>query len=90
MLFGLLLPLLAVGTAHVQQRSWTIEELTSLRFPYESTNDQYLNVCKAGEYSTCDANAAPERLPKESRACVPAVVKASLERTRHKSRQNFF
>ncbi len=32
-----------------QSRNWSIEELMSQRFPYQTSNDLYLDVCKAGE-----------------------------------------
>lgn len=90
MLFILLLPLLAASTAHVQ-KSWTIEELTSLRFPYESTNDQYLDVCKAGEYNTYrDVTQAPVRFACQKSVAYTGSCKSVSERARHKSRRNSF
>ncbi|KRY12598.1 Tolloid-like protein 1 [Trichinella patagoniensis] len=33
-----------------QSRKWTMDELLTLRFPYLSSNDLYLDVCKAGGF----------------------------------------
>lgn len=30
-------------------KKWTIEELMTLRFPYQTSNDLYMDVCKAGK-----------------------------------------
>lgn len=32
-----------------ESRKWTIDDLYSLRFPYQTSNDLYLDVCKAGK-----------------------------------------
>lgn len=47
--FTLVMLLVGLTTCTVSAREWTIEELQTYTFPYSTTNDRYMAICKAGE-----------------------------------------
>ena len=47
----LLIDFSQTNVAQSVQREWSIDELQTYTFPYKTTNDLYLDICKAGMFT---------------------------------------